>query len=198
MRTKEREKESERPLSRAEATLHPVRLRIVLALQGRQLTTRELRAVLPNVPQATLYRHVNRLHEAGVIRAADHRQVHGTVERTWALNHEETRFSPKDFDRLTPDELAQMFSSFIGGVLDLYDRYAHSPNRDIERDQLVFYGEMAHLTDAEAAEVRTQMGNLVRRYAATPPGEGRRRRLLAVFSVPEVERADGTTEETEG
>jgi hypothetical protein len=46
---------AESPLD--EILLHPVRMRIVVALAGRALTPGQLRAELTDVPQATLYQH---------------------------------------------------------------------------------------------------------------------------------------------
>ena len=69
--------------------LHPIRMRIILALaQGRSLTAQELGAALPDVAQATLYRHLNRLLKGGVLAVVDERQVRGAVERIYALREE--------------------------------------------------------------------------------------------------------------
>jgi hypothetical protein len=55
----------------AELLLHPVRLRVVQALLGdRVLTTGDLHAELPDVPTASLYRHVAVLAGAGVLEVA--------------------------------------------------------------------------------------------------------------------------------
>ncbi|WP_324273703.1 helix-turn-helix domain-containing protein [Blastococcus brunescens] len=52
----------------ADLLLHPVRLRVVQAFLGdRTLTTSDLRAELPDVPTASLYRHVGVLADAGVL-----------------------------------------------------------------------------------------------------------------------------------
>src|SRR5687767_2199950 len=56
----------EAPLSRADLLAHPVRLRIIMALAGEQLTPQQIAAVLADVPPATLYRQINRLAEGGV------------------------------------------------------------------------------------------------------------------------------------
>ena len=50
----------------SELVLHPLRMGIIMAIAGRQMTTQQLAAVLGDVPQATLYRHINRLSEGGV------------------------------------------------------------------------------------------------------------------------------------
>jgi len=46
--------------------LHPVRMRILLAVaHGQQMTPLALAAQLPGVPQATLYRHIKALAASG-------------------------------------------------------------------------------------------------------------------------------------
>jgi len=73
-------------VSTADLLLHPVRLRIVQAFLGdRALTTGELRAELPDVPPASLYRHIARLVDAGVLGVVSERRVRGAVERTYIL-----------------------------------------------------------------------------------------------------------------
>ena len=52
----------------AELALHPVRIRILRAVAGARRTTRELVALLPDVPQATLYRQLATLVKGGVAR----------------------------------------------------------------------------------------------------------------------------------
>ena len=71
----------------AEVVLHPVRLRIVQQLGGRRLTTAQLRAELPDVTQATLYRHIAALIDAEIVTVVDERRVRGTIERALALDH---------------------------------------------------------------------------------------------------------------
>ena len=54
-------------MARANLLLHPVRLRILKAFVGdRALTTGQLAAEMPDIPAGTLYRHVERLADAGV------------------------------------------------------------------------------------------------------------------------------------
>src|SRR5215469_6928748 len=69
-----------------ELLLHPVRLRIVHALSGgRSLTTAQLRARMPDVSKATMYRHVSLLTEGGLLEVESEQLVGGTIERSYRL-----------------------------------------------------------------------------------------------------------------
>ena len=71
---------------RAELLLHPVRIRIMqLAASAPDLTARQLADALPDVPPATLYRHLGRLVEAGLLTVIEERPVRGATEKVYAL-----------------------------------------------------------------------------------------------------------------
>ncbi len=73
-------------MASADLLLHPVRLRVVQVLLGdRVLTTGELHEELPDVPAATLYRHVGLLADAGVLAIVSERKVRGAAERRYRL-----------------------------------------------------------------------------------------------------------------
>ncbi len=62
--------------------LHPVRLRIVHGLfGGRELTTTQLGARMPDVSKVTVYRQVAMLVEGGFMEVAGEQRVRGAVER---------------------------------------------------------------------------------------------------------------------
>jgi hypothetical protein len=70
----------------ADVLLHPVRLRLIQAFLGdRALTTADLRDELPDVPPASLYRHIARLVDAAVLSVVSERRVRGALERTYVL-----------------------------------------------------------------------------------------------------------------
>src|SRR5256885_7059234 len=73
-------------MASADLLLHPVRLRIVQAFLGdRALTTSALAAQLADVPPASLYRHVARLVDAGVLAVVAQRRAPGALARPGGL-----------------------------------------------------------------------------------------------------------------
>src|SRR5262252_5573749 len=127
-------------MTSADLLLHPVRLRIVQAFLGdRALTTGDLAAELPDVPAASLYRHVAKLVDAGVLAVVNERRVRGALERTYALRTSEATVKPDELANLTPDKHREMFMTFIAALLREFDRYLERGKIDLIRDG-VSYG----------------------------------------------------------
>ena len=171
----------------AELLLHPVRLRIVQAFLGdRELTTGQLRELLPDVSAATLYRQVATLAAAGVLEVAGERRVRAVSERTYRLHAEAASIGPAEAAELTPEQHRRAFLTFVAGLLADFDRHLDRGDVDLGRD-LVSYRQIAlHLTDEEMLELLTEVRAAYARRASLPP-EGRRRRLLTTILLP----ADG-------
>ena len=76
--------------SKMKLILHPVRMKIIQSLlNGKNLTVQQLSQRAKDVPQATLYRHLNKLLEADFIQVVQENQIRGTVEKVYALkNHQ--------------------------------------------------------------------------------------------------------------
>lgn len=58
---------------------------MVLALGADDLTTKQLRKRMPDVAQASLYRAIARLVDAGIIAVVEHRQRGGARERVFRV-----------------------------------------------------------------------------------------------------------------
>src|SRR6185436_8294397 len=80
-------RENGHALDAVDLLLHPARLRVLQAFLGdRTLTVADLRAELPDVPAASLYRHVGVLADAGVLTVVGERKVRGAAERSYRLD----------------------------------------------------------------------------------------------------------------
>ena len=71
-------------LTAVDVLMHPVRMRIMVALAGQQLTAQQLMTLLPDIAQATLYRHLSVLTEQQVLEVVEERPVRGTVDEAHA------------------------------------------------------------------------------------------------------------------
>jgi hypothetical protein len=172
-------------MTSADLLLHPVRLRIVQAFLGdRALTTSQLRSELPDVPPASLYRHVARLVDASVLSVVAERRVRGALERTYVLRTDAATISVDDLAKMTVDEHRQAFLAFIATLVGDFDRYLDRGEIDLLRDGVSYRLLGLWLSDNEMAELSREIFTVLQPRLANPPKRGRKQRILATVLLP--------------
>ncbi|MEX5720653.1 helix-turn-helix domain-containing protein [Geodermatophilus maliterrae] len=175
-------------MASADLLLHPVRLRVVQALLGdRAMTTGDLHAELPDVPAATLYRHVGLLADAGVLEVVAERRVRGSTERTYRLVVEAASVGPDEAAGMTAEEHRRAFGTFVAALLADFDRWVDGAGDEglHPAEDGVGYRQVAlWLSDEELGALVADLREVLRARTATGPGEGRRRRLVSTVLLP--------------
>nr|WP_275404050.1 helix-turn-helix domain-containing protein [Pseudonocardia acidicola] len=165
--------------------MHPVRLRIVQAFLGdRLLTTSDLREQLPDVPVATLYRHVAALVAGDVLQVVSERRVRGSVERTYRLPVGAGSVGPEEAATLSVEEHRQGFFAFVAGLLADFDRYLERGDVDLGRDLVGYRQAALYLSDDELRELITELGAVLAPRLANKPAGGRVRRIFSTVLMP--------------
>lgn len=172
-------------MASADLLLHPVRLRIVQAFLGdRALTTGDLRAELPDVPPATLYRHVARLVTAGVLAVVSERRVRAATERTYVLRVSAATIDLNELEAMSVEDHRHAFMAFVAALLAEFDRYLDRGDVDLLRDGVSYRLAGLWLDDAEFAELMNDLARVLQPRGALPPRPGRRRRILGSVLLP--------------
>lgn len=170
---------------KADALLHPLRMRIVQVLaRGCALTTQQLAETLDDVPQATLYRHLQKLVEVGVLTVVEERQVRGARERTYALPAGAALLTQADLAGATPEDHLRYFTTFMAGLLGEFARYLEGGDLDLARDGVGYRTVPLHLSDAEFAEMARAMGEAIAPFAALGPAPERKLRQFSTVVMP--------------
>jgi hypothetical protein len=176
-------------MKRADLVLHPARLRIILAFSSdvgsRQLTAQQVAAALPDLPQASLYRHIDRLHRGGVLAVASERRVRSTIERTYVLAAGGSSVSPEELANATRDEQLGYFTTFAAGLIGQFERYLQRPEIDMLADGAGYRTVVLNLSDEEFHEMASALNAALSRFIQLRPGPGRRRRTLSTVLVPQ-------------
>ncbi len=166
-----------------------MRLRIIQAMLGdRTLTTGELSAEMGDVPAGSLYRHVARLAQAGVLEVVAERRVRGAVERTYRLRADAARMSPAEVAAMSVEDHTHAFMAYVAGMLADVDRYLGAGQPDPVREGADYRVGAVWLTDAEFTEFLRDLASVIRPRMANKPGKGRHRRLLYGVMLPARER----------
>ena len=170
----------------ADILLHPVRLRIVLALGSDHLTTADLQRHLPDVAQATLYRQVAALVDAGLLEVVDERQVRGGVERTYALVASAAAIDPAEAVAMTSEEHLSGFVTFVGALIGAFGRYLADPATNLAEDSVGYRQAAIWVDDAERTMLVSELAAILAPFLVHEPRAGRERVLLNTILIPDV------------
>ncbi|MFD4422428.1 helix-turn-helix domain-containing protein [Agromyces sp. NPDC058484] len=168
----------------ADVVMHPVRMRIIQQLGGRDLTTAELRAALPDVAQATLYRHVAALVDAEIVAVAEERRVRGAVERTLTLGPRMAQVEAPELRAMESEDLQRFFVTFLAHLGRDFDRFAGAVNAADLREYLGFGQAPLYVSTADLATIQEGLAALLGPYL-TDPGEGKQRVVLSTTLLPD-------------
>ena len=169
-------------LTRAQAILHPVRARITVALSDRALTPREVARQMPEIPLGTVYRHINLLLNAGIIRVVAVRKVQGVLERQFALIQEQAFLKREE---LTADDITGLVAALTSVVQATFGRYIQNTPMPPPEGAMTFVINSVLLTRDEYAALRQTIADYMKKTGRQPSDEYERR-FIAFFSTPDV------------
>ena len=174
-------------ISRADLILHPVRMRLIVALARRQLTARQLSELLPDVPQATLYHQLGTLTRAGLLRVVSERRVRGTVEKVYAVTDDSALLSPADLANATREDHLRYFTVFVTSLIGDFARYLQQDGPiDLLADGAGYRQTPFYLSDDELVEAAAALNRALLPNLANQPAPGRRRRLFSTVLFPDI------------
>ena len=173
------------PNDRARLLLHPVRMRVAIALSARELTTRQLSCLVPDVPQASLYRAIAQLHEAEIIEVSKEERRGGAMERTYRMAPHGAKVTPDTFTSGTEGELlgaVQLFADVIVSTAARHLAVAQDTWRD---DHYGMVHESLWLTPDEREQLSRDLEATYAKYQDREPPAQARLWALMVAAIPD-------------
>ena len=156
---------------------NPIRMKIMQLLQIRgEATTKQICEELHDVPQPTLYRHINYLLKEEILVVKSERKVRGSLERLLALN--EARFADDS-------DIADTAYQFLMALCGSFQRYSDKENADPAADMLSLRTYMLTLTDESYGKLFKEIREVIGKYSE--PEEGGKSRSFSVISAPVAE-----------
>lgn len=175
--------------TKADLILHPIRMRLIQCLAGGQrMTAQQIKAHLEDIPQATLYRHLQKLEKAQIIKVVDQNAIRGAVEKVYALEEQDAVIGPEELSKMTPDQHMALFTKFVSSLLGDFRKYFGQPHYDLQEDGVSFRQASIYLSDSEYLEMLTKLRNLYHDYMPNEPAPGRRRRAFTTIIIPDPKK----------
>ncbi|TFG61132.1 MAG: ArsR family transcriptional regulator [Spirochaetales bacterium] len=176
---------------------HPVRMRIIAAVSGQKMTAKDIAELLPDVPQTTLYRHLNILAESGIIEVAELNQIRGTVEKVYIMPQPPS-LRPEDLRGMKKSDYERAFriflSSFIADMKRYLDTKPDTGDLNVLADGVEIDKGELYLSDGEFGAMNSNLQSLMLKAAKNKPASGRRRRVFSYLFLPVPDVRDGRDE----
>ena len=152
-----------------EIVMNPARQRIFQYLLVNETgTVKEMRKALPDIPSASLYRHVKILLDNGILTVVEENRIRGTVESVYKLNK-------KTLEQNDSTGLSVQASllRLCGAFAKYFSEGDVNPVKD-----------MLKLTDEEFAEFFSEINQVALKYMSMKPHEGSKTRQITLISSP--------------
>ena len=178
------------PTTKADLILHPLRMRIIMTIVGKQLTAQQLALTMPDIAQATLYRHLNKLAKGGVLAVVEERPVRGTLEKVYALNEQGAFLGAADIADFTKDDHMRYFTAFVAILLGEFSQYLDSKEKpDLVADGVAYTKVAMYLSDEEFMNMAKQMNEALGSTLQNLPAPGRKRRMFTNIILPATDES---------
>ncbi|ERI91491.1 transcriptional regulator, ArsR family [Clostridiales bacterium oral taxon 876 str. F0540] len=168
--------------------LNPVRMRIIQALvKNKNMTVQQIAQELPEVPQATLYRHLSKLVEVKAITVVKENKVRGALEKVYALETNPYTAVTNALENSDKEEYINLFYNFLMTLLGDFEKYIHQQNTDLQKDGVTFRSAALYLSDDEFQDFIQDLVKAFDKVRDNKPSSERKLRKISTIIVPSVE-----------
>ena len=164
----------------AEVVMNPVRQRIFqYFLLHETGTAKELKKALPDIPNASLYRHINILADHSILMVVGENRIRGTVESVYQLNKDALA---------AEDESGNAVQMSLLGICASFARYFARGNVDPQKDMLLLTNCTLLLTDEEFSGFLSEINKVALKYMKVQASAGSKMRQITLISAPTSEQ----------
>ena len=160
----------------AEVVMNPVRQRIFqYFLLHETGTVKDIKKALPDVPSASLYRHVKILADSSILVVVGENRIRGTVESIYRLNKSALSAG---------DESGNAVQMSLLSICAVFAKYFSGGNADPERDMLLFTNCTLLLTDGEFSDFLSEINEVALKYMKVEAKADSKTRQITLISAP--------------
>lgn len=160
----------------AEIVMNPVRQRIFqYFLLHETGTVKEIKKALPDIPGASLYRHIKILTDSSILMVVGENRIRGTVESIYQLNKNALTIEDENGNAVQMS-LLRLAASFA--------KYFSSGDANPQKDMLLFTNCTLQLTDEEFSSFLTEINEVALKYMKAEAAADSKTRQITLISAP--------------
>lgn len=160
-------------------------MRVVLVLGTEALTTKQIQQRLPDVAQASLYRAVSRLVDAGVIAVVAQHKRGGAIERVYRVA-DAIGFSTMSS---TPEEFVAAAQALARSVA--FDAARHAASDAWSPESAALLQQTIRLSPEQFKLMTRQVAEMLSEMAAVEPRYDGKEFMVSVVAIPRTTSDDG-------
>jgi len=168
-----------------ECLAHSVKGKLLRTIaEQERVTTKELAQIISILPQASLYRYLKKMVDAGLIKVVEENQIRNVKEKVYGMAIDlDTELKKIAEDTSGATFLAQ-FQNFTNGIMDEFQTYLK--DNEIPTNGFAFgFGMLPiHVTNKEAWELYQKIEELLQPYHNNPLTHDRELRNFAMIFTP--------------
>lgn len=176
--------------NKVEILMHPVRIKICQALLRNKeegLTPLEMVKILKDVPQATLYRHIQVMVDSGIVSVVSEKKVKSVSEKYYALNEDEIRIDGEEWGRVSIEEKLDYISYYQLLLMTQYQSYLENlEQQNGKEDRSTFSVVDLKIDEEQFRQFQNEINELMIKYYHTKSNEKDAPvRTIAITIIPE-------------
>ncbi|WP_430510165.1 helix-turn-helix domain-containing protein [Gottfriedia solisilvae] len=177
--------------NKTEIIMHPVRMKICQALMRNKengLTPLEMIKIIKDVPQATLYRHIQIMVDSNIIRVIKEKKVKSVSEKYYVLNEEEARLDEEEWKEASIEEKLNYISSYQLLLMTQYQNYLKKlEEQNHQEDRATFSVVELKINEELFLQFQNELNELMTKYYnATNKEIDAPVRTIAITIIPET------------
>jgi DNA-binding transcriptional ArsR family regulator len=165
--------------------LNPIRMKILLILMSIETATaKRIAEDMPDIPPASLYRHINKLVADDILEICAENKIRGTLEKVYRLKSNPFQEVNERLKNGNKEELYQVFYTFVMTLLSDFRDYLEGGNYDLEKDRVGFRSYPLYMSDGECDEFFKTFKNSLDQLQHNESSEERRLRKFSFVMMP--------------
>ena len=164
----------------------PIKAKILLEVfEQKQATAKQLSEKYNQIPQTTLYRHLNKMLEDGILKIAEEHPVRGAVEKVYAIGFDFEGNVQNMMETNDGKMFLQFFTQYMLGIMREFQDYTEKDDINLAGDGAGFTVAPIYATTQELTEALMKIGEeIIQPLFKNTPGGERQLRNFCIITTP--------------
>lgn len=168
-----------------EGLLNPVRMKIAMLFLDHSLhTIGDIKKTVTDIPSASLYRHINRLVDDGIITVVSETKKRGAIEKTYQLKTNPFEEMNQIGIDGTSEDKKELFYVFAMTLVMEFNNYMKDDKVDMVKDSVGYRSFPLNVSDQENEEFLDEFRALIGKYINNEANDERTLRKFSFVYAP--------------